>query len=198
MTNVNFGDFRDPLKQNLTLQFFRTRNKDVSILTETHINLDQIHHIRNDWLGASFFSPGNSCTKGLLVLLFLDLEGIIEVDADPKGRFVSFKVILCNGRVLCVYAPSGHNTRKQLARGRFFEGLQNYVESKNEGNENNIILRDSNCTMDKMERNGRNKTPYRCRFNYALSKLIMDNGGWRTQIPPSSLATIDLLVQDLG
>ena len=138
-------------------------------------------------LGANFFSPGNSCTKGLLVLLFLDPEGIIEVDAAPKERFVSFKVILCNDRVLCVYAPSGHNTRKQLARGRFFEGLQNYVESKNEGNENNIILGDSNCTMDKMERNGRNKTPYRCRFNYALSKLIMDNGGSMEKSEPRFL-----------
>ena len=92
MTNVNFGDFRDPLKQNLTLQFCRTRNKDVSILTETHINLDQIHHIRNDWLGTILFSLGDSHTKGLLVLLHLGLEGLTEADTDPKGR------------VFCVYA----------------------------------------------------------------------------------------------
>ena len=59
----NFGGIRDPLKQNVALQFCRNRNKDVSILTETHINLDQIHHIRNNWLGAIFFSPGDSHKK---------------------------------------------------------------------------------------------------------------------------------------
>ena len=100
----NSGGIRDPLKQNLVLQFCKNQNKDVIILTETHISLDQIHHIRNNWLGAIFFSPGDSHTKGLLVLLRLGLEGVTQVDTDPKGRFVSFKVTPSNDRVLCVYA----------------------------------------------------------------------------------------------
>ena len=100
----NFGGIKDPLKQNLALQFCRNRNKDVSILTETHINFDQIHHIRNNWLGAIFYSPGDSHTKGLLVLSHLALEGVTEVDTDPKGRFMSIKVTLSNDRTLCVYA----------------------------------------------------------------------------------------------
>ena len=50
------------------------------------------------------------------------------------------------------------------------------MENKNERNENKIILGDFNCTMDKMERDGKNKTLYKCHFNYALSKLIVDNG----------------------
>ena len=32
------------------------------------------------------------------------------------------------------------------------------MESKNKGNENKIILEYSNCTMDKMDRDGGNKT----------------------------------------
>ena len=60
----NFGGIRDLLKQNLALQFCRNLNKDVIILTETHINLDQIHHRRNNWLRVFFFSPGNSHTNG--------------------------------------------------------------------------------------------------------------------------------------
>ena len=70
----------------------------------------------------------------------------------------------------------GHSTRKQLSRGCFFGGLQNYIENKIEGNENEIILGDFNCIINKMERDGRNKTRYKCYFNYDLSKLIMDNG----------------------
>ena len=31
------------------------------------------------------------------------LEGVIEVNTDPKGRFVSFKVTPSNDRVPCVY-----------------------------------------------------------------------------------------------
>ena len=135
MIYVNSDGIRDTLKQNLTLQFCRNRNKDVSILPESHINLDQIHYITNTWLDVIFFSTGDSHTKGLLVLLNLDLEGVTEVDTEPKRRFVLFKVNPSSDRILCVYAPSGHNTREQLDRGRFFEELHNYMENKNEGNE---------------------------------------------------------------
>ena len=130
----------------------KKQNKDISILPETYISYDQIHHIRNDWLGTIFFSHEDSHTKGLLVLLHLCLEGIIKIDIDPKERFVSFKVTPSNDRVLCVHAPSGYSTREQLARGRLFEGLQNYMEYKNERNEKEIILGDFNFTMDKMDR----------------------------------------------
>ena len=98
-----------------------------------------------------------------------------------------------------MYAPSGYSNREQLARGRFFKGLQNYMENKNEGNENKIILGDFNCTMDKMDRYGGNRTQrlYRCCSNYAL---IVDNGlriygEGRTQIPLSSPAMIGPLAR---
>ena len=57
MIYVNFGDMRDPLQQNPELEFCRNQNKDVSILTKTQVNIDQIHHISNNWLGPIFFSP---------------------------------------------------------------------------------------------------------------------------------------------
>ena len=100
----NFVGIRNPLKQNLALQFCRNRKKDVSNLAETSINLDQIYHIRNNWLGSIFFSPGDSHTNGLLLRLRLGLEGVTEVDTDPKGKLVSFKVTHSNDRVLRVYA----------------------------------------------------------------------------------------------
>ena len=50
--------------------------------------------------------------------------------------------------------------------------------SKNEEHEKKKLLGDFNCTMDKTDRDGGNKTQrlYRCRSNYDLSKLIVDNG----------------------
>ena len=64
------------------------------------------------------------------------------------------------------------------------------MENKNEGNENKIILGDFNCTMDKMYRDGENKTQrlYRLCSNYALSKIIVDNrleDIWRRENPDS-------------
>ena len=182
----HIGDIRDPLKQALALEFCRNQNKVISILTETHINHNQIHHIRNNWLGSNFFSLRDSHTKGCLSCFIWELK----VDTDPKGRFVSFTFTPSNDRVLCVYAPSVYSTREQLDRELFFEGLQNYMKNKNKGNENKIIPEDFNCTMDKMVRDGENKTQkfYWCCSSYALSKRIVDNGLedlWRRENPDS-------------
>ena len=90
----NVSGIRDSLKQDLALEFCR-KKKDIRIVTETHINHDQIHHqvhLRNNWLEPNLFSPGDSHTKGSLALLHPGLKGINEVDTDPKGGFVSFKV----------------------------------------------------------------------------------------------------------
>ena len=62
------------------------------------------------------------------------------------------------------------------------------MQNKNEGNENKTMLGDLNCTMDKIDRDGENKTQrlYRCYPNYALFKLIVDKGHedlWRRENP---------------
>ena len=54
------------------------------------------------------------------------------------------------------------------------------------------MLGDFNCTMDKTDRDGGNKTQrlYRCCSDYALSKLIVDNGLidlWRRENPNFSV-----------
>ena len=105
-----------------------------------------------------------------------------------KEGLCPFKFTPSNDTVLCVYAPLGYNTREQLDRERLFEGLQRYMENKNKGNENRIILEDFDCVMDKTDRDSENKTQslYWCSSSYALSKLIMDNGLedlWRRENP---------------
>ena len=93
----------------------------------------------------------------MLFLLHLGLEGVTEVDTDPKERFVSFKVTTSNESSLFVPLQSIAPESSWLG-GHFFEGLQNYMQNKNEGNENKIILGDLNCTMDKIDRDDENKT----------------------------------------
>ena len=58
-------------------------------------------------------------------------------------------------RVLWLW-PFRVYTREQLAKGRFFEVLQNYMQNKNEGNENKIMFRNLNCIKDKIDRGGEN------------------------------------------
>ena len=53
-------------------------------------------------MGPIFFSPGDTHTKGMLFLLHLGLEGVTEVDTDPKERFASFKVTTSNESSLFV------------------------------------------------------------------------------------------------
>ena len=52
-----------------------------------------------------FFSPGDSHTKGLLVLLDRALEGITEVNTDPKGGFVSLRLPLSLMTEFSVFMP---------------------------------------------------------------------------------------------
>ena len=162
--------------------------KGISILTETQINHDQIHHIRNNWLVPIISCSGDIHTKGLLVQLHLGLQVSLRLTLIQKRGLCPFKFTPSNDRVLCGNIPSEYSSRKQLARRRFFKGLQNYMENKNDGNENKIILGDFNCTMDKKNRDGENKTQrlYRCCSNYGLSKLIVDNrleDLWRRENP---------------
>ena len=95
----NVGGIRDLLKQVCHLSFAEKNPRDIIILTETHINHEQIHHqihIRNNWLGPIVFSPGDSHTKGLLVLLHPVIKGITEVDTEliQKGGLCPLRLLL--------------------------------------------------------------------------------------------------------
>ena len=189
MLYANVGRIRDPVKQETALEFCKSQNKDIYILAETHIGNEQIHQIKNNWLGPILISPGHTFSKGILILLHPGFPDVTEVDSDPNGRFISFKVAPSDDRVLCVYAPSGHSNREQLIRKRFFEELSNYIDNKFKGNKNKIIMGDFNCTLNQMDRDERNQTQkrYRCHSTFALAKLIMN-----------SLNTIEPQAQDPG
>ena len=112
----------------------------------------------------------------MLFLLHLGLEGVTEVDTDPKERFVSFKVTTSNESSLFVPLQSIAPESSWLG-GAFLKYYKTICKIK-ERNENKIMLGVLNCTMDKIDRVGENKIQrlYRCCSNYASSKLIVDNG----------------------
>ena len=111
----------------------------------------------------------------MLFMLHLSLQGVNETDTDPKERFVSFKVTTSNESSLFV-SLEGITPESSWLGGTF---LKDYK-----------IICEINCTVDKIDRDGENKTEifYRCCSNYALYKLIADNGIedlWRRENPNS-------------
>ena len=118
MIYANFGGIRDLLKQDPALEFCRNQNKDISIITKTHINHNHIHHTRSNWLGSIFFSLGDGPSKRLPLLLLSDFECVTDFNTCPEGEFFSFKVTPFNDKVLYYYAPLGQSTREQLTTGR--------------------------------------------------------------------------------
>ena len=82
----------------------------------------------------------------------------LRLTLSEKGGWCRLK-LLATTTEFSVFHTSGQSTREQLARKCFFfEGQQNYIENKNEGNESKIILADFICTVDKMDRYDGNKT----------------------------------------
>ena len=80
-------------------------------------------------MGLIFFFPGDGHTKGMLFLLHLGLEGITEVDTDPKERFVSFKVTTSNEGSLFVPLQSIAPESSWLG-GAFLKDYKNICKIK--------------------------------------------------------------------
>ena len=155
------------------------------------MNLDQVHHIRHNWLIPSFFVLEIVTQKDCLSCYIQALKVSLSLKLIQKGGLCSLRLL----PLMTEFSNSGRSTREQLARERFFEGLQSYKR-----NENKIILGDFNFTLAKMERDGGNKT-HTSFMHCQKSSQIVDSriyGVGRTQIPLGSPATIDLLVQDSG
>ena len=111
--------------------------------------------------------------------------------------FVTFWVTPSNDRVLCVYAPSGHNIREQLAREHFFERLQKIWEKKNEGNKHKIILGETGMVEIKYKY-FRDVIPIMpCQNSLWIMGLrIYGEGKTKILLSSPTNTTIDPLVQD--
>ena len=126
-------------------------------------------------------SPGDNHTKGLVVLLYPGLQGITEVDIDPKMEFVSFKVTpLPLMTEISVFMP----LQGIAPRNSWLEGasLKDYkiiwkikIREIKKKKKKKKYLETSNVLWKKMYQYGGNKTQilYICCSNYAL---IVDNG----------------------
>ena len=97
MTYANIGGIRDPFKVDQALEFYRDENKDFSILTESHINHDQMHHINKNWLNHILFSTGDSETAILACPVFYFLlffyKMIYRMNENQKQNTFNYALI---------------------------------------------------------------------------------------------------------
>ena len=89
----HIGGIRDTLKQDMELEFCGNQNNVISILNETHINHDQIHHIRNGWLDSSFFSPGDIHTEECLSCFIWVLKVTWRLTLIQKGGLCPLRLL---------------------------------------------------------------------------------------------------------
>ena len=68
--------------------------KIISILTETHINHDQIHHTWNNWLGPIFFSPGDLIQKECFFCFILVLKVSLRLTLNKKRGLYPLRILL--------------------------------------------------------------------------------------------------------
>ena len=173
MMYSKIGRIKNHWRQNLALEFCRNQNKDINILTESHMNDNQIHYIRSNWLDPIFFSPGKpqknfSCFSRVTLITLIQKGGLCPL------RLLSLKTEFCAFMPLQSIAP-GISWLRDVSLNDYKIIWKIKIRKMKKKKK---ILSDFNCIMDKMDRKGRNKTEniYRCSFNYALSKVIVDNG----------------------
>ena len=92
----NVGEIRDPVNQDLALEFDRNQNKDVSILTETCINHGQIHHVLKSGGSWKVKNTPKLFSKYLLQRQNMQNQKISELytDDNKSKRFSNPKDIL--------------------------------------------------------------------------------------------------------
>ena len=94
MPYANVGGIRDPVKQEITLEFWRNENKDICILSKTHINHEQIHQIKNNWLGPIFFLSWSYLSKVYLACFIKDLLMLLRLTQIQKEDLSPSKLLL--------------------------------------------------------------------------------------------------------
>ena len=137
-------------------------------------------------MGPIVFCPGDSHTKGLLVLLHPVIKGITEIDTEliRKGGLYPLRLIL--SREFSALMPlQGIAIGNSWLGGISLKDCKNIWKIKMREMKKKIIFGDFNCIMDKINRYGRNKTRTLCRCcsNYVI---IVDNGLkdlWRRDKP---------------
>ena len=91
------------------LSLFKEKNVDILCLQETHFFADIETKIYQQWEGNSFFSHGNSNSKGVAISFKKGVD--IKDLSCTEGQFIALKLLYGNTSIILanVYAPNIDN-----------------------------------------------------------------------------------------
>ena len=146
----------DPLKQNLILEFSRKQNKDISVLTGTHSNYDQINQIRNNWFGPIFLLE-TFTQKDCLLSFIQDLKMSLRLTLIQKGDFYLSRLLSLITDFFVFVPLQGIAPESSWLKD---VSLKDYkiIWKINEGNEKKNLLGNFTITTDKTDRDEDNET----------------------------------------
>ena len=158
----------------------------IAFLQETHSTVQTENIWKNEWPGKILFSHGTSNSKGVCILLPLNIDCHVEDKiTDNEGRLIILKLkinteifILCN-----IYAPTRDNKAAQIS---FIKNLKNFISPYE--NENIILGGDFNLylnkKLDKQDSmsNKCDNPVYRAEIISMLDAFEL-NDAWRTLYP---------------
>lgn len=109
IVSLNVKGINHVIKRQKILSFFKKERCQIAFLQETH--LSDLEHIklRRSWVGQVFYSPSNSKSRGVAILLHRSLPFTLDKTlSDKEGRYVIMSGYLYGECVVfgCIYAPT--------------------------------------------------------------------------------------------
>ena len=160
--SLNVNGVRDSKKRSVLFHWLKMQNFDLILLQETHCDVQNEKKWSQEWQGKTFWSHGNSSSRGVAILIKPNLDiGINNVDRDLQGRYICIdtKIDDLDISVINVYAPNNVIERKT-----FLKILSGNILAKSQTNTGHelIIAGDFNCAinpnLDRRNDKGQNTT----------------------------------------
>ena len=121
-------------------------------------------HIRSNWLGPIFLSPGRSHTKGLIAQLHPGLEVSLRLTLIQKRDLCPPRLFSLTTEFSVFMPLQGITPGSSWLEGVSLKDYKIISKISVREMKTNLYLETLNITMDKMDRGGGNKTKrlYRC------------------------------------
>ena len=148
LLSLNVNGLRDNRKRQTLFHWIKSKNVDICLLQETHVeNVNEMNMWTKQWGGKAFWSAGTQASRGVACLVKCGLDiNFSKVEKDTDGSYLrlDFKIDELNISLINVYAPNVPADRKN-----FFTMLHGKLyEIQNNDNPPEIMLGgDFNCVQ---------------------------------------------------
>ncbi len=150
IASLNVNGARDYRKRAELYEIIKQKKIDVTLIQETHSDVNNVNDWIKEWEGLSFFSHNTTLSGGVAILFAKTFNPIsYQVEEFVKGRLLKVKAQVENYNFvfICVYVPNS-----TIERMCFLDALCSVLQ--NVSNDDYLFLGgDFNCTVSNCDRN---------------------------------------------